>query len=128
MSDIKQALKPCPFCGQSASVYGLGHGSGYRAHAECNSCRITTQQCSSGSQAESIWNRRAESELERELASMALDAVTAERDVLKRALRRACDRLGCASVCPPGKSPKYEFCKIHNTCTKCWEGYLMEDK
>jgi hypothetical protein len=62
MKDGSVKLKDCPFCGQPASLVGWGEGSGYRVHAECNSCRNATAKCSCDSQAAAMWNRRAKPE------------------------------------------------------------------
>jgi hypothetical protein len=59
---------------------------------------------------------------------LKLSAMNAERDALKKALRKVCDKPEILDGCPHGERVSaYRGCSKKITCTDCWEGYLMED-
>lgn len=50
-------LKPCPFCGCEAKIYGNGYGMRF---VECQVCGAASSMDFKSEGAVSLWNRRAE--------------------------------------------------------------------
>ena len=60
---IREALKPCPFCGGKAHIHNIVGGIWWYA---CGQCKAETMASSSKSDAFEIWNQRAPSAIDTE--------------------------------------------------------------
>lgn len=57
---MSEKLKPCPFCGGTASIIQDGTGEPSQSIAiTCDNCYVTSAFCKAEKEAKKWWNRRA---------------------------------------------------------------------
>ena len=84
-------LKPCPFCGGSASIDRMGT-SRVSMQIMCDDCGAFVETGETWIDEKSHWNQRAETENEKRLTEIATKHAT-RADELYEALERVCSYL-----------------------------------